>query len=62
MLDATFDHVLPLAIPKMPAMLETVVRCAIQDNVNLNVAQQVIRYDGPIRLFRRTRDEMISTS
>ena len=40
MLDATFDHVLPLAIPRMPAALESVVRVAIHDNVNLAVADQ----------------------
>ena len=39
-LDATFDHVLPLAIPRMPAALEGVVRVAIHDNVNLAVADQ----------------------
>ena len=61
MLDATFDHVLPLAIPRMPAALESVVRVAIHDNVNLAVADQVARFPGPVRLIRRSSDEMIST-
>ena len=60
-LDATFDHVLPLAIPRMPAALEGVVRVAIHDNVNLAVADQVARFPGPVRLIRRSSDEMIST-
>ncbi len=60
-LDATFDHITPLAIPKMPAVLSGVVRVAIEDNVNLDVASQILEYPGPIRLVRRTKDEMIST-
>lgn len=61
MLDATFDHVTPLAVPKMPAMAENVVRVAIDQFVNLDVAQQVERFHGPIKLIRRSRDEMIAT-
>ncbi len=60
-LDATFDHVLPLAIPRMPAILEPVVRVAIRDNVNLAVSDQVRKYHGPVRFIRRTNDEMITT-
>eukprot|EP00094_Tigriopus_californicus_P002171 TCALIF_02094-PA protein Name:"Similar to ABHD16A Abhydrolase domain-containing protein 16A (Bos taurus)" AED:0.10 eAED:0.10 QI:561/1/0.87/1/0.57/0.5/8/0/382 len=60
-LDATFDHVTPLAVPKMPAMAENVVRVAINEFVNLDVAQLAERFHGPIRLIRRCRDEMIAT-
>ena len=60
-LDATFDHLLPLAIPRMPASFEPLVTTAINEFVNLDVAQQVNNYDGPVRFIRRLRDEMIST-
>ena len=59
-LDATFDHVLPLAIPRMPAFLEPVVKVAVTDNVNLAVSDQVTKFPGPVRLIRRSSDEMIS--
>ena len=45
----------------MPAALENVVRVAIHDNVNLAVSEQVARFPGPVRLIRRSSDEMIST-
>jgi len=60
-LDATFDHLTPLAVPRMPAFLADTVKIAVEENVNLDVAAQLARYSGPLRLIRRTRDEMIST-
>lgn len=61
-LDATFDHILPLAVPRMPSLLEPIVKCAIYENINLNVTDQLIKYPGPIKLIRRTRDEIITTT
>ncbi len=60
-MDATFDHITPLAVPKMPQFLSGVVKVAIENNVNLDVASQLVEYPGPVRLVRRTKDEMIST-
>lgn len=60
-LDATFDHLEPLAIPRMPAAMSGLVSRAVRRFINLDVAGQVSKYSGPIRLIRRTRDEMIST-
>ncbi len=60
-MDATFDHIAPLAIPRMPAFLSSVVTAAVEDNVNLDVSGQLARFDGPVRLIRRVKDEMIST-
>lgn len=60
-LDATFDDLLPLAVPRMPEMLEPLVKTGVSQYINLNVAEQLIKYNGPIRLIRRSQDEMIST-
>jgi len=61
-LDATFDDLVPLAIPRMPAIMSGLVKRAVRAHINLNVAEQLVKYPGPTRLVRRSRDEMISTS
>merc|ERR1712013_370517 len=61
-LDATFDHLEPLAIPRMPAAMSPLVSRAVNKFINLNVAEQVSAFRGPVRLIRRNRDEMISTT
>lgn len=60
-LDATFDDVLPLALPRMPAAWEGIVKLAIRDYINLNIAEQMYQYPGPILMIRRTEDEIICT-
>ena len=60
-LDATFDDILPLAVEKMPRWLSLVVKLGIIDFVNLNVGDQLTRYNGPIKIIRRELDEMITT-
>lgn len=60
MLDATFDDVLHLAIPRMPSSLSSIVRIAIRDYINLNNIDLINQYHGPVLLIRRTEDEMIS--
>ena len=45
----------------MPAFLESTVRLAVGDNFDLDVAEQLSKYKGPVRLIRRSKDEMIST-
>lgn len=60
MLDATFDHVLPLATNVMPTSWKSLVATTVKHNLNLNVAEQLIKYNGPVVLFRRTRDEVIA--
>ncbi|KAF5269500.1 hypothetical protein FQA39_LY08689 [Lamprigera yunnana] len=59
-LDATFDDILPLAINQMPVWLESVVKLAIREHVNLHIYEQLAKYPGPILLIRRTDDEVIS--
>lgn len=60
MLDATFDSVLPLAINVMPSSWKPLVVSIVKNHLNLNVADQLVKYPGPILLFRRTRDEIIA--
>ncbi|OXA36792.1 phosphatidylserine lipase ABHD16A isoform X2 [Folsomia candida] len=59
-LDATFDDLLPLALPRMPAFLSTVVRATIRYHVDLRVSKEMRSYAGPVRLIRRTEDEIIA--
>jgi pimeloyl-ACP methyl ester carboxylesterase len=40
-LDASFDHVLPLAYRTMPSFTEDIVKLAIEEYFNLDVATQV---------------------
>ncbi|XP_020283277.1 protein ABHD16A isoform X2 [Pseudomyrmex gracilis] len=58
-LDATFDDILPLAVKTMNPSLEGLVRSTIRDYFNLNIAEQLNRYDGTVLLIRRTDDEII---
>lgn len=59
-LDATFDSLLPLAENKLGDSLASMVKTAVEENINLDVAQQIVKYPGPVRLIRRLKDEMIS--
>lgn len=59
-LDATFDDVLQLALPRMPQSLSGIVRIAIRQYINLNNTELLAKYDGPVLLIRRTEDEVIS--
>eukprot|EP00092_Neocalanus_flemingeri_P037127 GFUD01040415.1.p1 GENE.GFUD01040415.1~~GFUD01040415.1.p1 ORF type:complete len:539 (+),score=179.12 GFUD01040415.1:238-1854(+) len=61
-LDATFDDLLPLAVPRMPACMSGLVTRAVRNYINLNVGDQLNKYTGPVRLVRRSNDEMICTS
>uniref|UniRef100_A0A1L8D930 Putative conserved plasma membrane protein n=1 Tax=Nyssomyia neivai TaxID=330878 RepID=A0A1L8D930_9DIPT len=59
-LDATFDDILPLALPRMPESVSGIVRMAIRKYVNLHNAELLEQYQGPVRLIRRTEDEVIA--
>jgi len=61
-LDATFDDLLPLAIPRMPASMSGLVTRAVKNYINLNVGDQLAKFSGPVRLIRRASDEMICTN
>ncbi|GAB1606695.1 phosphatidylserine lipase ABHD16A-like [Argonauta hians] len=61
-IDASFDHLLPLAVTRLPAFMESFVTLCVGEFMNLNIAEQVVHYNGPIVLIRRTHDEVITTS
>uniref|UniRef100_A0A336KRV3 CSON014944 protein n=1 Tax=Culicoides sonorensis TaxID=179676 RepID=A0A336KRV3_CULSO len=60
-LDATFDDLLPLAIPRMPNSFSSIVRLAIRDYMNLHNSEMIKQYKGPVMMIRRTEDEIICT-
>jgi pimeloyl-ACP methyl ester carboxylesterase len=59
-IDASFDDIMPLALPRMPVILSPVVHWTIRNHVNLQVSQELAGYAGPIRIIRRTEDEIIA--
>lgn len=61
LLDATFDDLLYLALPRMPETLSGIVRIAIRDFCNLNNNDLITKYNGPVALVRRSEDEVICT-
>nr|XP_028591319.1 protein ABHD16B [Podarcis muralis] len=60
-LDATFDDLLPLALNIMPKSWKKLVVRTVKEHFNLNVGEQLCRYQGPVLLIRRTKDEVITT-
>ncbi|KAG8513268.1 Protein ABHD16B [Galemys pyrenaicus] len=61
-LDATFDDLVPLALKVMPHSWKGLVVRTVREHFNLNVAEQLCLYPGPVLLLRRTQDEVVSTS
>ncbi|GMR43101.1 hypothetical protein PMAYCL1PPCAC_13296, partial [Pristionchus mayeri] len=60
-LDATFDDLLPLAEYRMPGFASSIVRVAVRDFLNLDIAGQLAQYGGPVRLIRRLQEEILIT-
>ncbi|GMT19687.1 hypothetical protein PFISCL1PPCAC_10984, partial [Pristionchus fissidentatus] len=60
-LDATFDDLLPLAEFRMPAFASSIVKVAVRDFLNLDIAGQLSKYAGPVRLIRRLQEEILIT-
>lgn len=61
-IDASFDHLLPLAVTRLPAFMDKFVRLCVNQFMNLNIAEQLAHYHGPVLLIRRTLDEVITTN
>ncbi|ELR44736.1 hypothetical protein M91_04669, partial [Bos mutus] len=61
-LDATFDDLVPLALKVMPHSWKGLVVRTVREHFNLNVAEQLCRYPGPVLLLRRTQDDVVSTA
>ncbi|KAL7642335.1 UNVERIFIED_CONTAM: hypothetical protein RMT77_006896 [Armadillidium vulgare] len=62
LLDATFDDIVPLAVPRMPGYMSGLVKVSIRQFMNLNISDQLCRYPGPVTIIRRTNDEIITTT
>ncbi|XP_038624460.1 phosphatidylserine lipase ABHD16A [Tachyglossus aculeatus] len=61
-LDASFDDLVPLALKVMPNSWRGLVTRTVRQHLNLNNAEQLCRYQGPVLLIRRTKDEIITTT
>nr|XP_020668069.1 protein ABHD16B-like [Pogona vitticeps] len=60
-LDAPFDSLLPLASRVVTKSWKKLVLQTILEHFNLNVAEMLCQYPGPVLLIRRTFDEITST-
>nr|XP_056701276.1 protein ABHD16B-like [Euleptes europaea] len=60
-LDASFDGLVPLAMKVIDKRWKKLVVKTVMEHFNLNVAEQVCKYPGPVMLIRRTLDEITST-
>lgn len=59
-LDASFDDIVPLALPRMPQSISGIVEHAVRKYVNLNNSELLKQYNGPVHIIRRTEDEVIA--
>uniref|UniRef100_A0A8C8RS72 Phosphatidylserine lipase ABHD16A n=1 Tax=Pelusios castaneus TaxID=367368 RepID=A0A8C8RS72_9SAUR len=61
-LDASFDDLVPLALKVMPDSCRGLVTTTVRQYLNLNNGEQLCKYQGPVLLIRRTKDEIITTT
>lgn len=59
-LDASFDDIVPLALPRMPQSIAGIVQHAVRKYVNLNNSELLKQFNGPVHIVRRTEDEVIA--
>lgn len=60
--DATFDHILPLARKLFPEFMYPIVEMAVKRHFDLDNTRHMRHYKGPVLLIRRSQDEVISTN
>lgn len=60
-IDASFDHILPLARNIFPSFMYPVIEMAIKQHFDLNNSRHLEYFKGPILLIRRSQDEVIAT-
>jgi len=58
-LDATFDDVMPLAEHVMSPVILPITTKTIRNIWNLNVAEYLAEFNGPVMILRRNRDEIM---
>lgn len=59
--DASFDHILPIARNMFPAFMYPVIEMALKQHFDLNNSRHLEHFKGPILLIRRSQDEVIAT-
>lgn len=59
-LDASFDDLVPLALPRMPRSISSIVEFAVRKYVNLDNSELLKQFPGPVFIVRRTEDEVIA--
>lgn len=59
-LDTTFDDIVPLAIFKLPCYSHELVENIVKCYFNINIAENISSYNGPVLLIRRLKDELIN--
>lgn len=60
-IDASFDHILPLGRNLFPVVLYPFIELAIRQHFDLDNSRIMSHYTGPVLLIRRSQDEVIST-
>lgn len=60
-IDASFDHILPLARNIFPGIIYPFIELGIKQHFDLDNSKHLAHYTGPILLIRRSQDEVIST-
>jgi hypothetical protein len=59
-LDASFDDIFPLTQRRIHPALVSFAHGMVRECYDLNIAEQMCRYSGPVLIVRRTEDEMMS--
>lgn len=60
-IDASFDHILPLARNLFPGILYPLIEFGVKQHFDLDNSRHLKYYQGPVLLIRRSQDEVIST-
>lgn len=60
-IDASFDHILPLGRNLFPGIMYPFIELAIRKHFDLDNSRIMAHYTGPVLLIRRSQDEVIST-
>jgi len=60
-IDASFDHILPLAKNAFPRFFYPFIELGIRQHFDLDNSKHLAHYNGPILLIRRSQDEVIAT-
>lgn len=60
-IDASFDHLLPLAGNIFPSIMYPIVEMAVKQHFDLNNSRHLENFQGPVLLIRRSQDEVIAT-